>query len=162
MEQEGAHACFLVPTRKSSASPVFQLDAQPHGPLHHSLTTVPHPAWPLSHCSDPQEDSSRRCHSMWNLHTAPMPALPGSWQHQGNAREPTKVQKGAGGAQPGHVSVPSNLPYPREHRAHKAWSPLVPTKASSLPPVTCTGQSLPFPPPSQHRDSHFQPRQASN
>ena len=37
----------------------------------------------------------QRCCSMWSLHTAPMPALPASWQHHGNAREPMKVQKGA-------------------------------------------------------------------
>lgn len=68
---------------------------------------------------------------------------------------------GWGTAWPRQCSIEPSLSSRTTVRAHKARKPSSSYVASSLPPVTRTCQSLRFPLPSQHRDSHFQPRQAS-
>ena len=95
----GAGRC---PRGRAAPAPVFQLDAQPHDPLHHSLTTVPHPAWPLSHRSHPQEDSSKgaaacgactplQCQPFWPLGNTT--AMPGS-QRRGAQLAPKRGRVG--------------------------------------------------------------------
>lgn len=89
--------------------------------LHHSLTSVPHPAWPLS-LQRPTRGFFQKVPVCGTLHRS-MPALPGSWQHQAMPREPTKVQKGAGGRSCSHASVHrrTSLPSRTAVRAHLAW-----------------------------------------